>query len=261
MAVSQSEPQTPPDKAQVQVIARAAAILRALEDQPAGLSLGQIAQRVNLARSTVQRIVGALAAEKLLIAASPNGRVRLGPTILRLATSVQTDFVAIVRPFLVRLSNDLRETVDLAAIKRDHLVFIDQVIGSQRLRAVSAVGESFPLYCTANGKAYLAELDDDVVASLVGTSFEARTPHTLTTLDQLLEELQTVRKSGVAFDREEHTLGICAAGVVLRDLLGNHVAISVPVPRQRFYDHQGVIADKLLAAKRALQDHLTAAGD
>ncbi|HWE77543.1 MAG TPA: helix-turn-helix domain-containing protein, partial [Pseudolabrys sp.] len=43
------------DKSQVQVIARAATILRALEEENTGLSLGQIAQRVNLARSTVQR--------------------------------------------------------------------------------------------------------------------------------------------------------------------------------------------------------------
>jgi hypothetical protein len=133
------------DKSQVQVIARAAAILRALEQQPAGLSLGQIAQRVELARSTVQRIVAALAAEKLLIAASPTGRVRLGPTILRLAASARTDFVAIARPFLVRLSNELGETVDLATIRKDHLIFVDQVIGPQRLRTVSAVGETFPL--------------------------------------------------------------------------------------------------------------------
>ena len=138
------------------MIARAAAILRALEDEAAGLSLGQIAQRVNLARSTVQRIVAALEAEKFLIAASPNGRVRLGPTILRLAASARTDFVAVARPYLVQLSNELKETVDLAVVKKDHLVFIDQVIGSQRLRTVSAVGETFPLHCTANGKAYLA---------------------------------------------------------------------------------------------------------
>ena len=88
------------EKSQVQVIARAAAILRALEDTPQGLSLGQIARKVLLARSTVQRIVAALEAEKLLIAASPNGRVRLGPALLRLAASVETDFVAIARPFL-----------------------------------------------------------------------------------------------------------------------------------------------------------------
>src|ERR1700754_4862887 len=144
--------------------------------EPAGLSLGQIAQRVALARSTVQRIVAALAAEKLLIAASPTGRVRLGPTILRLAASARTDFVAIARPFLVKLSNELGETVDLATIRQDHLVFVDQVIGSQRLRTVSAVGEMFPLYCTANGKAYLAGLDRDAIEKLIGSTYERRTP-------------------------------------------------------------------------------------
>ena len=249
----------PEDKSQVQVIARAAAILRALEEQPAGLSLGQIAQRVALARSTVQRIVAALAAEKLLIAASPAGRVRLGPTILRLAASARIDFVALARPFLVQLSNELNETVDLASIKKDHLVFVDQVIGPHRLRAVSAVGETFPLYCTANGKAYLAQLDEVALARLIGTSFERRTPNTITRLDELIKELKSVRKSGVAFDREEHTLGICAAGVVMRDLLGNDVAISVPVPVQRFRTREKLIVERLLATRRALGEHLAAA--
>jgi len=247
------------EKSQVQVIARAASILRALEDQTLGLSLGQIAQRVNLARSTVQRIVAALEAEKLVIAASPNGRVRLGPTIQRLAASVRTDFVALARPFILKLSNELRETVDLAIIKRDHLVFIDQVIGSQRLRTVSAVGETFPLYCTANGKAYLAQLDDASIEHLIGRSYEARSPKTLTRFTDLVADLELVRQIGVAFDREEHSLGICAAGVALRDQLGNYVAISVPVPTQRFYDHQDMITDRLLTTKRGLERHLMAA--
>src|SRR5215207_3949395 len=93
-------------RSQIQVIARAASILRALENQASGLSLGQIAQRVGLARSTVQRIVAALEAERLVIAASPTGRVRLGPTIQRLAMSVGADFVSAVRPFLVKLSQE-----------------------------------------------------------------------------------------------------------------------------------------------------------
>jgi len=247
------------EKSQVQVIARAAAILRSLEEQPSGLSLGAIAQRVGLARSTVQRIVAALAAEKLLIAASPTGRVRLGPTILRLAASARTDFVATARPFLVKLSNELNETVDLAAIKKDHLIFVDQVIGPQRLRTVSAVGETFPLYCTANGKAYLAGLDEVAVARLIGTSYERRTANTIVRLNDLLKELKAVRKSGVAFDREEHTLGICAAGVVMRDPLGNELAISVPVPAQRFHAQERLIAERLLATRRALEEHLASA--
>jgi DNA-binding IclR family transcriptional regulator len=243
----------------VQVIARAAAIMRVLEGEPAGLSLGQIAQRVGLARSTVQRIVAALESEKILIAASPNGRVRLGPTILRLAASVRTDFAAEVRPFLIELSNELHETVDLAIIKQDHLVFIDQVIGSQRLRTVSAVGEAFPLHCTANGKAYLAGLDPAAIERLIGSSYEQRTPRTLTRLDALLRDLKSVRKTGIAFDREEHTPGICAAGVATRDPLGNILAISVPVPAQRFHAHERRITARLLAVKEALERHLMAA--
>src|ERR1700683_553061 len=71
----------------VQVIARAASVLRVLEGQQAGLSLAQIAQRVGLARSTVQRIVDALRAEQFLIAATPSSGVRLGPALVRLAAS------------------------------------------------------------------------------------------------------------------------------------------------------------------------------
>ena len=248
-------------RSQIQVIARAASILRALENQASGLSLGQIAQRVGLARSTVQRIVAALEAEKFVIAASPTGRVRLGPTIQRLAMSVGADFVSAVRPFLVKLSQELNETVDLATIRNDHLVFVDQVIGPQRLRAVSAVGEVFPLHCTANGKAYLAELSDEDVVRLIGKKFEQRTPKTITTLKDLLKDLKAARKSGVALDREEHTAGICAVGIVLRDFAGNHVAISVPVPAQRFSEQQARVAQRLLATKRALMDELAAPRD
>ena len=70
-----------------------------------------------------------------------------------------------------------------------------------------------------------------------------------------------MRQTGVAFDREEHSLGICAAGVALRDPLGNYAAISVPVPTQRFFDHQDSIAERLLATKRGLERHLMAAAE
>jgi DNA-binding IclR family transcriptional regulator len=245
-------------KSQVQVIARAASILRALEDENAGLSLGQIAQRVSLARSTVQRIVAALENEKLVIAATPNGRVRLGPTILRLAASVRSDFIALARPHLERLSQELQETVDLATVQKDHLVFIDQVIGSHRLRTVSAVGETFPLYCTANGKAYLAQLTDAAVEALVGKTYTVRTPQTITKLDALLADLKSVRASGVGYDREEHASGICAAGIALYDPLGNAVAVSVPVPTQRFSGREQDIAERLIATKRALEAGMSA---
>jgi DNA-binding IclR family transcriptional regulator len=255
---TRSEKHRVTEKSQVQVIARAACILRALEDESQGLSLGQIAQRIGLARSTVQRIVAALETEKLLIAASPNGRVRLGPAILRLAASVRSDFIDLARPHLAQLSNDLQETVDLSTVKKDQLIFIDQVVSSQRLRTVSAIGETFPLYSTANGKAYLATLADVQIEKLIGRQYKPRTPKTHTRIEHLLADLANVRKTGVAFDMEEHTLGICAAGVSLNDALGNSIAISVPVPAARFRAQQAVIAQRLLATKRALLANINA---
>jgi DNA-binding IclR family transcriptional regulator len=241
-----------PEKNQIQVISRAAAILRVVEEEGTGLSLGQIAGRVGLARSTVQRIVNALEGEGLLFVAGAAGKVVLGPALLRLARTTGPDFAEIARPQLTKLSGDLQETVDLAAIRKDRAIFIDQVIGPQRLRAVSAIGESFPLYCTANGKAYLAMLDDEHIERLLGRSFERRTPSTITNLNDLLSELKGVRAQGFAIDREEHTLGISAAGVALVDHLGNPHAISIPVPTARFVDEEASIAKHLLKAKATL---------
>jgi DNA-binding IclR family transcriptional regulator len=248
------------EKSQVQVIARAAAILRALENESAGLSLGQIAQRVDLARSTVQRIIAALEVEKLVIAATPNGKMRLGPTILRLAASVRTNFASLARPFLVALSKELGETVDLSTIKKNQVVFIDQVTGPHRLQTVSVVGDGYPLYCTANGKAYLAQIDDAAIIALIGRKYPRRTKHTKTTFADLAADLRVARQADVALDLEEHSLGVCATGVALRDPAGNYVAISVPVPSQRFKDEHKMIARRLLETKSELEKLIVSQG-
>ena len=119
--------------------------------------------------------------------------------------------------------------------------------------------KSFPLYCTANGKAYLAALDDAAIESLIGREYQARTANTITNFERLIEDLKAVRETGIAIDREEHSLGICAAGVALRDPLGNFVAISVPVPAQRFLSQEKLIKERLLATKVALESHLMVA--
>jgi len=94
---------------------------------------------------------------------------------------------------------------------------------------------------------------------LIGRAYEQRTPKTLQRIDALLSDLKTARRTGVAYDREEHTLGVCAVGVALQDPLGNSVAISVPVPSQRFPDRHTLIAERLMATKRALETHMSSA--
>jgi DNA-binding IclR family transcriptional regulator len=233
----------------IQVVARVAQILRALDGELQGLSLSQLAKRVGLPRSSVHRIVTALVAEGFLAAASPNGRVLLGPEIGRLAAG-RREFWRELRPFMERLFYSTGETVDCAVLDGDHVRFVDQIAGRHRLRAVSVVGSSFPLHSTANGKAILAELGSDELARLLPGRLKRYTATTITSPALLMRELDEIRKKGVAFDREEHTVGISAAGIALRDPSGDFAALTVPMPTQRFLEAEEDVARALLEVKR-----------
>lgn len=229
----------------VQVISRAADILNAIGDHPGGLSLAQIAAQSKLSRSTVHRIVVALC-RKDFVRATDAG-YKLGPALLRLADASRSNFEASLRPYLVDLSHALRETVDLSVLTGSTVTFVDQVIAPRRLRAVSATGLSFPLHCTAPGKAVLASIGDESVEKVLPERLERFTPETLTDRDALEVELREVRRSGVAFDREEHTPGICAVGASLRAPDRSWYAISVPLPAQRFYGQEARLVEALVA--------------
>ena len=243
-------------KQNIQVIARAVSILRALEGEPKGLSLSQIADRVGLARSTVQRIVDALRTEQFLIAASPSAGVRLGPALIRLAASASVEFDQITRPIMADLSQAIGETVDLSVLKGQSAVFTDQIQGRHRLRTVSAIGESFPLHCTANGKALLSVLADDKLQRLLKGPMPRMTPNTVTKAVDLMREVAACRRSGIAVDNEEHTEGISALGTGFIDPMGRAIALSIPVPTTRFKrNHQG-LATHLLAARKQILESL-----
>lgn len=232
----------------IQVIARAGQILRTLGSERQGLSLSELAQRVELPRSTVHRIITALETEGLAATASPHGRYKLGPELVRLAAGQHGELRTEVRPLLRKLSAEVNETVDLSVLIDDHVSFIDQVAAPHRLRAVSAVGGSFPAHCTANGKALLATFRDDALRKLLPDQLEAATPNTITDREVLITQLRKVRRDGVAIDREEHTLGICAIGSVIDDVFGPAAAVSVPVPTQRFTGNEKSLARALTDA-------------
>lgn len=232
------------DGAGVQVIARAAEILRLLQAHPGGLSQAEIGERLGMARSTVSRILGALDDEGLVASRGARGPYRLGPEIARMAATVRLGVVMDVHPFLEELSRELEETVDLSVLDGDRVTFVDQVVSPHRLRAISAVGESFPLHCCANGKALLASLPPE---HALPSRLARLTDNTITTPAALRKELDRVRAEGVAYDREEQTEGVCAVGAVLPGVGEQLVAVSVPVPAQRFYRRESELADALLA--------------
>ena len=233
----------------IQVLARAADILRALKADNSGLSLGRIALRVGLPRSTVQRIVNALVAERLVVPNTLSGGFQLGPEIQALAEAGRQDVAQALRPAIEAVSRETGETVDLAVFRNDGMVFVDQAVGAQRLRAVSAIGESFPMTVTANGKAALAWLDLVDVARIAAK--ERRRLDAGKTMDAVRSEIRATRERGYALDLDEHTTGISAAGLAFR-VGGAVYAVSIPVPSQRFRGEREVLLERLLSLRTAI---------
>lgn len=236
----------------VQVVARVADILRALEDEPDGLSLAKIAQRVGLARSTVHRLTVALAAEGFVMPASPTGRLRLGPALVRLGAASQRELRQELEPFLRRLADEVSETVDLAVLDGAQVRFIDQITGAHRLRAESSVGDAFPLHCSANGKALLAALAAGEAEALLPSRLDALTPNTITSRAALRRELDATRRDGLAYDREEHTLGICAVGTAVPGGAAALAAITIVAPTTRFVGQEERFGACLLRVGREI---------
>ncbi|MEI8163244.1 MAG: IclR family transcriptional regulator [Betaproteobacteria bacterium] len=235
-----------PGRQSIQVIERAAAILRTLQKGSGGLTLGEIAKAVGLPRSTVQRIVDALSKESMVIAASPAHGVRLGPALISLGAATHFPIVDLARPSLESLAKATGETVDLSVMNRYNMVFVDQVSGTHRLTAVSAVGVAFPIHCSANGKAVLALMtDDELKKTYKHLNLSRHTEKTITSLKGLDKELEKIRKTGFAYDKEENSIGICAIARAFRSPSDELVAVSIPVPTQRFMSNESTLARAL----------------
>jgi DNA-binding IclR family transcriptional regulator len=236
----------------VQVIARAAEMLRRLAAEPDGLTLIELAASVGLPRSTAHRIVGALSREGF-VRAVPSGKLRIGSALIGIAVASRRDLRHEAAPFIERLSHELRETVDLAVLDGSEVLFIDQYTSRRTLRVVAEIGARFPLHCTANGKAVLAALPAEEAERLLPQQLVRLTPNTITDRRVLQQEIEKVRLTGVAYDHEEHTVGVAAAAVALRDSAGTVAAISVIIPAARSHGSWDQVVAALLRTRDEIQ--------
>jgi IclR family transcriptional regulator, acetate operon repressor len=219
----------------IQVLRRAAAALDEIAAEPGQLRLVDLGERLGLAKSTARRLLVGLAS------VDSQGHFSLGERLLGFGGDAGARIAAIFRPTVERVARATDgETVDLSILRGQRMWFVDQIESSHRLWAVSAIDVRFPLNGTANGKAALAVLDDaEAQAALARFGPEVA--------DRLRRDVAEIRRTGFAFDRDEHTPGISAAAIARRALGGNVIAISVPAPTERFLEKE----ERIVAALRA----------
>lgn len=219
----------------VQSIERAFSLLRALATAPSGVT--ELADQVDLPKSTVARLLSALESEGAVTQDEMGGEYRLGDGLLDIAGAAQPgrNLVATVRPFLLELSEEMGEAAGLGIMQGRDVYYLDHAEPDADVMVRDWTGEVLPMHSVPSGMAILAHLSDAEITAYLAEPVEAVTPLTLTDPDAIRERLDAVRNLGYAWGYEEGVDGInsLAAPIVRAD--GDVVAaVHVHGPAYRF---------------------------
>lgn len=221
---------------QTGTVGKAMSVLDIVAAAEEPLRFTEILQRSGQPRGTLHRQLSHLIEEGLL-SVNRDQTYSLGLRLLRLAARAWSgnQFRTIAEPHLRRLHEMTGETVHLGVLSGNEVIYLDKVEGRQAVRMHSQIGNASPVYCTGVGKAALSVLPDDRLQSILGRiRFRKFTEHTIQGTAALREEIETIRKTGNAYDREEHEAGIrCVAAPVCSEDRSLVAGISVTGPAYR----------------------------
>jgi len=228
-----SGPGTPVDGQRgVQSVKRAFDLLHLIALAEAGAALSELAAASGLPVPTIHRLLRGLV-DSGHVVQLPSRRYALGPRMLGLGQSAGRTLDAWAHAHLTRLAELTGETANLAMLDVEDVVYLAQV-SSQRhiVRMFTEVGSRVSVHCTGVGKALLAELPTKTAREVVtAAGMPARTRHTITDLDELVEELARIRRAGHAVDDEEQELGVRCVAVVVRGVPATAISVSGPASR------------------------------
>ncbi len=221
-------------------------------------SARDIASELKLPESTVYRMLKFLTRRGYLERTSSG--FLLGVQCMRLGGMAQEQnlLLRLAHPALSLLADETLETVHLARLQGNNIVYIDKIDGGRSIRMGSMIGRTSPLHCTGIGKAMLAALEqkelEEVLPLLILTRF---TENTICNIDVLRRELDDIRRRGYAVDDCEHEHGVycVAAAVVDRN---KHVVAGVSVAGSSIYlkPVTDELADKVCKASKMIAEKL-----
>lgn len=220
----------------VQSIDRAVGVLNCFSSKRQELRLTEIADELDLNKSTAHGIITTLKYHGLIDQDEETQKYRLGLKLLELGNVVKDSIKIreIAKPYIDEVCNILEETVHLGTLNGIEVVYLDKAESHQSMRIVTTIGSRLPAYCTGVGKAMLAYADEQTILDMLPDEFEKFTPNTITDKKQLIEQLKKINTQGYSLDNQEHNLGLTCVAAPIFDNLGNaKYSISVSGPSIR----------------------------
>ncbi len=226
------------DTPTIQSLDRGLAILEAVAESSEPVPLKQLTDLIGIDRSSVFRLANTLRQRRFL--ANPNGSrdYILGPTAWRVARKYGRSVLGtFFHEHLRALTAKLGETSHLAVRESGQALFIDHHAPTGQVVSVSGqTGEFVPLYCTAHGKALLADMEMTELKAVLGRApLHAFTKTTIVSVPRLAKELAKVRAAAFAMDEGEYIEEVRCVAAPIRDPKGAIVAsVGISAPLTRF---------------------------
>jgi len=218
-------------------VRNAARLLKVFRSRETDLGVSELSRRLGLGKGTVHRMLTTLVTEGLVEQDPRTGGYRLGIVMFELgqAVRVHMDLHAAVGPVLTELRAQTGESSQVGVLDGHEVVYVDRMESAHSLRLFTDTGRRVPVHCTSSGKVLLAYLPEARrQAVLREAPLDALTPHTITSRDLLVAELERVRRRGWSEAVNEREIGIASIAAPIRDASGEVVAaISIGVPLAR----------------------------
>lgn len=243
------------DGKRVQSIDRAVMMLKLFSETTRELKLTEIAERLDLHKSTTFGILNTLKYHGLISQNEDNQKYSLGTYLLELGNILvnSMDIRGIASTILNNIRNSLEETVHLGMIENFEVVYIDKQESTQSMRIFTTIGARNPAHCTGIGKAMMAYMDQEYLKSKLPEILERFTEKTIVNKIKLLEQFEEIRKNGYALDEEERIEGLTCVAAPIFDHLGKvKYAISVSGPSVRMSDEK--IQEAILLVKKSARE-------
>lgn len=216
---------------------RVAEILDIVSLHPPGLTFSEFLDSSQLPKSSLHELLTTLSAQRLLTYNTITKRYTLGSRLWEWGSTYanRIQIVPVAWPFLESIRNELNETVQLAILDGDAVMYVAKAESAHPLQLASHVGIRLPAYATGIGQAILAVKTSAEVTDLYPNQFTPYTSSTVKTRDALLEKLRTTRHFQYAIDWGEYSPDIRCIAIPILGM--NHqvlAGLSVSVPKARF---------------------------
>ena len=218
-------------------IQKAFRVMQAIAAAEDPRQLAELAEQIGMPKPTVHRLLSQLE-EIGVVGRDFSGKgYTVGTTWLQLAVDalIVRARQPIVRGIMRKLVDEVKETCNLAVLQDHEVLYLERVECDWPLRVQLRAGSRVPIHATASGKLLIAEMDANSRKKLLtGLHLEKFTNNTIVDQAQLESEIQSIRKAGIAINKEEYHLGLIGVAVPIRRNDGNVVAaLSIHAPSFR----------------------------